>query len=134
MVLVAVACVAQTQSTGPGAVQPQAASGCDGACTHYLQCKGVMDVYAQQNCVNECYARQYDEQTLAQFQQTDCASAIQFVDGGDGGGGQGGAAQSADCQGCVRDGDSCIWLSQSNWGAGPYSGAASSCSPSCCGM
>jgi hypothetical protein len=35
----------------------------------------------------------------------------------------------------VRDGNSCVWISQSNWGTGnnsPYSGAVSSCDADCC--
>ncbi len=47
----------------------------------------------------------------------------------------GGSGKSAECQGCVRDGDDCVWISQGNWGQGPnspYSGAVTSCDPSCC--
>ncbi|MBL8921365.1 MAG: hypothetical protein JNJ54_21070 [Myxococcaceae bacterium] len=49
--------------------------------------------------------------------------------------GGGGGGRSAECQGCVRDGDDCVWVSQGNWGSGPnnpYSGAVSSCDPACC--
>lgn len=46
--------------------------------------------------------------------------------------GGGGSAQSSECQGCVRDGDDCVWISQSNWGKGAYSGAVTSCDPKCC--
>lgn len=49
--------------------------------------------------------------------------------GGGGGGSTGGGSQ---CDGCVWDGSACTWYSQSNWGAGPFSGAASECDPACC--
>jgi hypothetical protein len=126
------------QATTP-AQQPQAVAGdCGGACTHYLSCKGMADAATHEACVLECGRMGYDGQALAEYQLTDCATAISLVEqqGGPtgGGGGGAGASQSGECQGCVRDGNECVWISQSNWGKGPYSGAVSSCSPHCCGL
>lgn len=45
----------------------------------------------------------------------------------------GGGGGGNDCTGCVWDGTSCTYYSQSNWGQGPWSGAAISCNPACCG-
>jgi hypothetical protein len=103
---------------------------CDASCAHYLQCKGLPgDAEETRECVAECHNMKLTQQALAGYEQTDCATAIQVVEG---------AAtnrspqKSTECNGCVWDGSSCIWLSSSNWGAGPYSGAYSSCNASCC--
>jgi hypothetical protein len=65
---------------------------------------------------------------LAQYEQTDCATAVQLIEGQPSGGTQ----KSDQCKGCVSDGSSCVWASQSDWGQGPYSGAVMDCDPSCC--
>lgn len=104
---------------------------CNEACAHYLACKGVADQGVQADCVSRCIQAKYSPQILASFVRTDCASAIAIVEGqkktGGGGGGTG-----KECQGCVWDGSSCIWMSSSNWGSGPYSGAYTSCNAYCC--
>jgi hypothetical protein len=117
-------------------------SGCDVFCNHYLGCKGIQDPNTWQTCYGECRQANADPNMLYQYAQTDCATAISMIDGN---GGQQGQPQgqpqgqqggprpgSKECEGCVRDGDSCIWASQGNWGAGPYSGAVTDCARSCC--
>jgi hypothetical protein len=136
----ALSCVMPSQpySQGQGGTYPQQgtypqeqAATCDGACSHYLQCKGVNDPNVFQMCVGECQRLQVTPDQLAQYQQTDCTSAIQIVEGSQN---RQQPQAGTDCQGCVRDGNSCVWISQSNWGRGPYSGAVSSCASSCCGL
>lgn len=116
---------------GSGQPVAQAPAGCEASCDHYLQCRGYEDDQTFQSCVMQCEKLHYSARQHATFQRTDCATAIRIVEGNPGGGG--GSSSSSECNGCVWDGSSCIWLSQSNWGAGPYSGAASSCSSYCCG-
>lgn len=105
---------------------------CNEACAHYLACKGVADPGVQADCVSRCVHAKYSPQILASFVQTDCASAIAIVEGQQKAGGGGGGATGKECQGCVWDGSSCIWMSSSNWGSGPYSGAWTSCNAYCC--
>ncbi len=102
---------------------------CDGACAHYLGCKGISDAATTNQCVAGCHDAAPTAAWLEAYVATDCQTAIAAVEG-DGSGTGGG--QTSECDGCVRDGDSCVWLSQSDWGAGPYSGAAWDCDPSCC--
>ena len=132
---------AQTQG---GYAQPQQqgyaqqGGSCEGACSHYLQCKGVQDQNTYTTCVLQCRQQGWSGSDLASYTASDCASAIAFVQGqGGGAGGGGGGSGNSQCNGCVRDGNDCVWISQSNWGTGnnsPYSGAVSNCDPSCCGM
>lgn len=103
---------------------------CEASCVHYLQCKGIFgDAQEMQECVGECRNMKLMAQALAGYEQTDCATAIRVVEGS---GNSGNSGASADCKGCVWDGGSCIWLSSSDWGAGPYSGAYTSCNAGCC--
>ena len=131
--LLAVACSAN-YADGRGA----AAKGtCDGACEHYLTCKGSDNTQNRQTCVASCGQKGLSADQLRQFEQQNCATAIAQVEnnaqgGGGGGGGSGSSSGGSDCNGCVWDGSSCTWYSQSNWGAGAYSGAAISCEARCC--
>jgi hypothetical protein len=99
---------AQPQPSGP----PAAGGGCQDACAHYLQCRGVADGNLLASCTQECQQGNPDPNTLVQYTQLDCATAIQLVEGSGGpGGGQPGGAPAggcnADCTGCVWDGSSC---------------------------
>ena len=125
----------QPEPTPYAAPPPVASSGtCEGSCNHYLQCKGNYDPNANPACISKCRQMNLTPQALMNYEATDCATAIWQAEhtGGSGGGTGGAAPKSAECNGCVWDGGSCIWLSQSNWGAGPYSGAAASCKSYCC--
>ncbi len=82
-------------------------------------------------CVNTCTSVQGGEAAA------DCINGIdgcngpaiqQCLGGGAAGGGN-------DCNGCVRDGNDCVWISQGDWGTGPnspYSGAVITCNAGCC--
>jgi hypothetical protein len=135
----------QQQQGGYAGGGGQDPSGCDVFCNHYLGCKGIQDPNTWQACHGECLKANADPNLLYQYAQTDCATAVSMIDGNGQQGGmqqqpQGGQQQqgggprpgSKECDGCVRDGDSCVWVSQGNWGAGPYSGAAADCARSCC--
>ncbi len=107
---------------GAGAGATGGAGTCDSACAYYLRCKGA-DASNQGACVQACQGQGYSSEQLAQFQQLDCATAVQTIEA---------PAQqqqqpkkSADCTNCYHDGTSCIWLS-------PSTGLHSACDPSCC--
>ena len=122
-----------TSATTRTGSSSSAVATCDDACAHYLTCKGADDAANRQQCNSDCAGMGLSSDQLSQFTQSDCASAIATVEGtGQTTGGGGGGSAGSDCNGCTWDGSSCIWLSQSNWGAGPYSGAASSCDAKCC--
>ena len=108
---------------------------CASACRHLVTCAEAPELQA--DCVTECTAAGHDAEFLAWFNQQDCPTTLTVVamlSAGDGGGGSGGRSQSSQCQGCVWDGTSCSWYSQSDWGSqNAYSGAVISCDASCCG-
>jgi len=95
----------------------------------------VDDERTMNACIQQCVKMRYSAADLASYQQTDCATAISIVEG-TGTQQQSSGSKSSECQGCVWDGSSCVWISQGNWGSGPnnpYSGAVSSCNSYCCG-
>lgn len=118
---------------------PSESNGCNASCAHYLQCKNLTDRGSYDACVMQCARMHYSETNLASYAQTDCATAITIVEGSPQQQQQQQRApqqKSSECNGCVWDGSSCVWVSQSNWGTGPnspYSGAVSSCNAYCCG-
>lgn len=125
--------------TADGTADEGAGSGgtCEAACGHYLECKGASMNTAQNRatCTTNCKGLGLKSSDLASFEQSDCATAIQMVEGNgqqQQANGSNSGGRPSECNGCVKDGDSCIWLSQSNWGQGPYSGAAATCESYCC--
>jgi hypothetical protein len=109
-----------------------AGASCAAACKHYLECKGADSAQNEQACVPQCEQMGLSQDQLAQFVAADCQAAIAAAEGGNQGGSSSGGARSSECNGCVRDGNECVWMSQSNWGQGAYSGAVSSCDAKCC--
>jgi len=123
----------QPQPQAPPTPVAASSGTCAGACTHYLQCKGNVDPNAQPACMTKCQQMKLTVAQLQQYEATDCATAIWQAESSGGASGSGTAKpKSSECNGCVWDGSSCIWLSSGNWGAGPYSGASSSCAAYCC--
>jgi hypothetical protein len=119
---------------------------CETACDHYLSCAKLRGDDQRNVCLYGCVASGANPYQLGVYNQLDCQRAVMIVlaaqlqaiqqaQGGNGNGGGGGNGKGSRCAGCVRDGNECIWLSQSNWGTGPnspYSGAAASCDADCC--
>jgi hypothetical protein len=118
---------------GNGGNASNAAPGtCESSCTHYLQCKGIYDPNAYPACLNKCRPMNLTRDQLLRFESLDCPTAVYEAEHSGGGkAGTAGGASNA-CSGCVWDGSACMWYSQSNWGAGPYSGAATGCDAKCC--
>jgi hypothetical protein len=105
-------------------------SGCGAGCDHYLGCKGITDQATWAQCNDECVAANMDPAVIADYTQTDCATAIQLVEG-EGGMQQGGEAPAngactADCHGCVWDGTECYY------NASAAMGATQACEACCC--
>ena len=119
-------------------------TGCDVACNHYMQCKGIHDDNLYGQCIGGCQPTNPDRQQMYQYAQTDCQTAVQMVDsqGGMGGGGQqvgagggaGGGPRPGDkeCQGCKKWDDLCQYVVETAVGSGPYSGMVTDCAPTCC--
>lgn len=119
-------------------------TGCDQACAHYFQCKGINDPNAYGQCIQGCQQQNPDPQTMVQYAQLDCGSAIAIIEQGgnmQGGGGQyggqaGGQAGpqpgSQECNGCKRWDDMCAYVVETAVGSGPYSGMVQDCPQSCC--
>jgi hypothetical protein len=138
----------QVEPSRPAAAQaPVQPPTCPGACTHFLRCAqklGAANVgpQAQATCLAACQQSAMSQAELAVFNQLTCEQAVLVVlaaaqqEQGQSAAGQ--QRGSGACRGCVRWGDDCMWASQSDWGPGhsgnSYSGAVSSCDPSCCGM
>jgi hypothetical protein len=126
---------------------PLESGSCAGACRHYATCAKLgLDVVNV--CTVQCFSSGATPMQLETYVRLDCDRAIMVMVAAQlqalqatqqqAQGNRGGQRNtSAQCKGCVRDGNDCVWISQSNWGTGnnsPYSGAVSSCDPSCCGM
>jgi hypothetical protein len=131
--LVAAALALTTFACGSAAGSPDT---CEGACSHYLSCKGSGTSESHVQCTKSCEAMNLDAKTLQSFSESTCSDAIAAVEGnggsmggggqgGGGGAGGGGGGSAPDCTNCQHDGTSCIWLS-------PSTGLHSACDPSCC--
>jgi len=121
--------------SGEAAAASTGASTCDGACTHYLECMGIADTTDNRAaCESKCVSLNATAADLAKFEQASCADIVAAANntGSSSSSSSSGSTKSKECQGCVWDGSSCTWYSQSNWGSGPYSGAAAECNASCC--
>jgi hypothetical protein len=138
----------QQQPRQPKQLPPNAAANCLQACQFFLTCAAQLGAISTANpqvqvaCLQECQASGMTPYQLAVFTNLSCQQAVTFVIAAEqaarGQQQQRQKRQTGACQGCVRWGDDCMWSSQSDWGPGhygnSYSGAVSSCDPSCCGM
>jgi len=137
VILGSAACVPPPQQGDPSTAGSSQASddpsGCGAGCQHYLGCKGINDEQQWVACHDDCVAQNMDPALIAEFTQTDCATAIQMVEGGgmEGGEGQGEqqggtGACTADCTGCVWDGSMCYHHAMS------MMGSTQECESCCC--
>jgi hypothetical protein len=133
------------QQSAPATPYGQDPSGCDVACAHYLDCKGIHDDFMYSQCIGGCQQQGVTHDQSAQYAALDCPTAIQLVDSQGGMGGSGGGAPAApaagasgpqpgdkECQGCKRWDDLCQYVVETATGSGPYSGAVTECPQSCC--
>jgi hypothetical protein len=60
---------------------PRLTGTCDGACTHYVACKGGPDKADPGRCRTECPDVFADRDSLMAFESLSCANAIEYVDG-----------------------------------------------------
>ena len=122
-----------SSSSGSNAAGGSAASAsCDGACRHYLGCKGIDNADNRAECNKSCADQGYTQEQTDQLQAMSCPEAIAAVEGnGSSSGGSSSSSSSSssggskDCYGCQHDGSSCIYIA-------PGGGAHSQCDPSCC--
>jgi hypothetical protein len=64
----------------------QATGTCEGACQHYLGCKGESSAETRATCLAECqeifvFEGEEDRTSLRDFEGLQCESAVAFVDG-----------------------------------------------------
>lgn len=145
LVVVLVACSSSTTGTGGGGQSSgsggnnggfgaQSGAGgkgsCDGACAHYLGCKGVDTPDNRAQCTQQCDGLGLTADQLANYEATDCQTAIAAIDGNGSSSGTTSSSSSSggakDCNGCTWDGSSCIYLTGSN---GDYFNCDSACCP-----
>jgi hypothetical protein len=98
---------------------------CDGACAHYLGCKNIDTPDNRTQCTDQCASLNLTPDQLANYEATDCQTAIAAIDGNGGSSGSSGGG-TTDCKGCAWDGSSCIYLTGSN---GSYFPCDSVCCP-----
>lgn len=60
---------------------PQLTGTCEGACTHYLQCKPGNTAADRTRCETECPGVFSDRDSLMAFESLSCDDAVEFVDG-----------------------------------------------------
>ena len=145
MLLLVTAVVLSLASAPQPQAQPVAAtpygqdpSGCDLACNHYLECKGIHDDGLYSQCIGGCQQQGVTHEMSVQYAQTDCQTAVQMVEsqggmgGGGGGGGGGPRPGDKECQGCKKWDDLCQYVVETATGSGPYSGMVTDCPATCC--
>jgi hypothetical protein len=130
---------AQQQAQAPPTPYGQDPSGCDLACNHYLECKGIHDDMLYSQCIGGCQQQGVTSQQSTQYAALDCPTAVQMVDSQGGVGGGGGAPAASgprpgdkECQGCKKWDNLCEYIVETAVGSGPYSGAVTECAASCC--
>jgi len=60
---------------------PQLTGTCEGACSHYLQCKPGHPESDRPRCEAECPSVFSDRDSLMAFESLSCEDAVEFVDG-----------------------------------------------------
>lgn len=54
---------------------------CDGACTHYLDCKDSHDPAAHAACAQDCEQVFQDPESIRAFESLECPDTIEYVEG-----------------------------------------------------
>jgi hypothetical protein len=57
---------------------------CEGACDHYLECKGSHDPSARGACVQDCDQVFQDRESIRAFESLECPDTIEYVEGSSG--------------------------------------------------
>jgi hypothetical protein len=60
---------------------PQLTGTCDGACSHYVECKPGHREADRTRCVAECPDVYSDRDSLMAFESLQCQDAVEYVDG-----------------------------------------------------
>jgi hypothetical protein len=60
---------------------PQLTGTCEGACSHYSQCKPGNHEHARAVCIAECPNVFSDPDSLMAYESMSCEDAVEFVDG-----------------------------------------------------
>jgi len=77
VIAMAAACRAPAWLTGP-----RLTGTCDGACDHYLDCRGGDRSDAARNhCVSECRDVFSDDESLRAYESLSCPDAVEYVEG-----------------------------------------------------
>src|SRR5689334_3354828 len=83
LVLVVLLAAASSSSSGQKPVAGKPAGPeptCEGACRHYLGCKGLHDATSWTICTTRCEEEQIHPDYLAQYQTLECSTAVRVVD------------------------------------------------------
>lgn len=62
-------------------VGPRLTGTCEGACSHYVSCKGGAGNAERQRCLAECPDVFSDRDSLMAYETLSCADAVEYVDG-----------------------------------------------------
>ena len=62
-------------------VGPRLTGTCEGACSHYVDCKGGAGQPERDRCRVECPGVFSDRDSLMAFESLSCADAVEYVDG-----------------------------------------------------
>lgn len=60
---------------------PRLTGTCDGACSHYLECKAAHSDADRSRCITECPDVFSDRDSLMAYESLSCANAVEYVDG-----------------------------------------------------
>jgi hypothetical protein len=60
---------------------PELTGTCEGACTHYVQCKTGHSGIDRNRCVVECPGVFGDRDSLMAYESLTCEDAVEFIDG-----------------------------------------------------
>jgi hypothetical protein len=80
-VLVVVAALAASSCIVRTAPSRRLTGTCEGACAHYLDCKGARGGATEQSCVVDCRQVFADDESLRAFESLSCEDAVEYVDG-----------------------------------------------------